>query len=118
MTLVQIYPPSDYYPKKIDPKTPKSQRVLSYIKANFDKYELWPYQEFERLIKGTLHPFVAKRHLGVLWAHGYLEKWVEGEWSGARGNSKAPKRRIEVELGEEPRKVGKWHGVHYKWVKG
>lgn len=115
--LVQIFPPEGYYPGMIRPDTKRNQQVLGLIKANFKRYELWPYATFEDRIKDTIHPFIVKRCMAVLWAHGLLEKWVEGEWTPAVKKARmAPKRRVEVEAGEGTKKVGHWYGVHYRWI--
>lgn len=113
--LYRIFPPDDYYPRRINPHTAKNQMVLGYIKANFKRYELWPYAKFEQIMVDTYNPFLLKRCLSVLWAHGILEKWVEGD-GFATGRNKPTNRRIEVELRERTTKVGDYYGVHYKWI--
>jgi len=78
--------------------------LYEQMKVNWQS-KLVSYQEIFRftMARGWSHMATAGA-LGRLWRHGYLEKWVAGEWGGGwRGKYKD--------------KAGKYHGVHYKVVK-
>lgn len=81
-----------------------SEKILAFYSSLLDAFgadNLFKFQSAKGLLYHR-HPRAAAIYLSVLWAHGYLEKYVAGEYD--RGLQSGGK-------------TGKYHGVWYKIIR-
>jgi len=80
-------------------------RILKRLKAVY-RHDIFSFAEALKVVIPPRHHRKLARRLSVLWTHGYLEKWVAGEFANGL-----------PEYAGELRTVGKYHGVHYRVVE-
>lgn len=111
LTLVEV--PEEYYPKRFKPGK-ECFHILEIIKNYFPPGEPVPWEEIEKKCN-MYKPFLLKRWVATLWAHGYLKKYVVGKWSGARRNKHQRRGMYDSRVGQRTPRVGLYYGVHYEY---
>lgn len=109
-TLTPIECPPNYYPRKMG-ITPSNFRVLKLIK---DMGGFVSARDLEDMVAWQ-KPFITRRHVGVLWGNGAIDKFTGGKFN--EGWSKAkPRGRANYDLknGEVVPSAGRYWGVYYK----